>query len=406
MASTTATAPAPVATARWSDEADEEDADHHHHHHRHDGQQREVEDDVDADELPARVESEADENGVYTVTEYWVNDDGYKVKTVSRMRRRKVERRVNHAVAQRRKWSKFGDAARAGPGLERGITARGNEEVKMEWRKPAGGDGDDSDGDGDDDDGEPGDAGKGPRTGGGDGGGNDVMTNKSIVVCRICGKVGDHWTLKCPFRGLQGALGGNESGGGGDSSSGDARAPSMSGDHGGQSGAGAPDVAGEDGGRRGGRYVPPSMRTGAGSRVREGESMYGRRDENSIRISNLSDAATEDDLRQLLSAFGHVVRIYLARDRVTGAPKGFAFAAFAERSSTERCIEKLNGFGYDHLILSVEWARPSGDRAAVGGEGGGGGGEGGANLPPGGPPSGAFGGGGGAPPRPFGARPF
>jgi translation initiation factor 3 subunit G len=105
------------------------------------------------------------------------------------------------------------------------------------------------------------------------------------------------------------------------------------------------------------------MRNGASTRLREGDSLYGRREENSIRISNLTEAATEDDLRQLLEPFGRVVRIYLARDKYTGAPKGFAFAAFAERSAAERCIAKLNGFGYDHLILSVEWARPSGERS-------------------------------------------
>lgn len=40
--------------------------------------------------------------------------------------------------------------------------------------------------------------------------------------------------------------------------------------------------------------------------------------------------------------------------------KGFAFINFVHREDAARAIANVNGFGYDNLILSVEWAKPSG----------------------------------------------
>ena len=37
--------------------------------------------------------------------------------------------------------------------------------------------------------------------------------------------------------------------------------------------------------------------------------------------------------------------------------QGFAFVSYDSRSNAEKAIESLNGFGYDHLILRVEWAK-------------------------------------------------
>jgi hypothetical protein len=31
--------------------------------------------------------------------------------------------------------------------------------------------------------------------------------NTSLIVCRICGKKGDHWTSKCPYKDLAAAKG-------------------------------------------------------------------------------------------------------------------------------------------------------------------------------------------------------
>lgn len=87
---------------------------------------------------------------------------------------------------------------------------------------------------------------------------------------------------------------------------------------------------------------------------------FGRRDEaDTVRITNLSEEASENDVQELCRNFGAISRIYVAKDKVTGQSKGFAFVNFHRHDDAERAIAKLNGYGYDNLILHVEWAKPS-----------------------------------------------
>lgn len=104
-----------------------------------------------------------------------------------------------------------------------------------------------------------------------------------------------------------------------------------------------------------GSYVPPSLRN---KMPGQGEAMGRRRDENSIRVSNLSQNVTEGDLQELFRPFGPVSRIFLAVDRATGENRGFAFVNYVHREDAERAIQLINGYGYDNLILRVEWAAP------------------------------------------------
>ncbi|KAH0861478.1 hypothetical protein HID58_089739, partial [Brassica napus] len=97
-------------------------------------------------------------------------------------------------------------------------------------------------------------------------------------------------------------------------------------------------------------YVPPSRRTGA-------SDMRSRRnDENSLRVTNLSEDTREQDLMELFHPFGAVTRAYVAFDKNTNVSRGFGFVNFMH--SEERAISTLNGYGYDNLILRVEWATP------------------------------------------------
>lgn len=115
----------------------------------------------------------------------------------------------------------------------------------------------------------------------------------------------------------------------------------------------------------GGRYVPPSMRGGAAS---AGTAFKGGRpgaggntmdDLNTIRVTNLSENTTEADLQELFSHFGRVSRVYLAKNKETMESRGFAFVTFVSQKDAAVAMEKLQGFGYDHLILKLEWARPN-----------------------------------------------
>ena len=64
-------------------------------------------------------------------------------------------------------------------------------------------------------------------------------------------------------------------------------------------------------------------------------------------------------MRDLFERFGRVTRVFLAKDRETGRAKGFAFVSFGDRSDASNALDKLDGFGYHHLILKVEFAKKS-----------------------------------------------
>jgi RNA recognition motif-containing protein len=76
-----------------------------------------------------------------------------------------------------------------------------------------------------------------------------------------------------------------------------------------------------------------------------------------LRVTNVSEDASEDDLRDLFSRFGKVFRVYIGRDRETGIGKGYAFVSFEDRANAERAMHKVHGMGYDNLILNCQWSR-------------------------------------------------
>ena len=69
--------------------------------------------------------------------------------------------------------------------------------------------------------------------------------------------------------------------------------------------------------------------------------------------------AEENELRDIFERFGRVTRVFLAKDRETGRAKGFAFISYVDRADASRACDRLDGFGYKHLILKVEFAKKS-----------------------------------------------
>ena len=121
-----------------------------------------------------------------------------------------------------------------------------------------------------------------------------------------------------------------------------------------------------------GVYVPPSQREGA-----SGSVMAPRSDPdqaNTIRVSNLSKAATEDDLRapDFFGRFGRVVKVHMpkmeTKDRVK-VSKGFAFITFSTKREAQAAMDSLNGHHYDHLVIKIEWADEQKPRMDGGGGG-------------------------------------
>jgi len=279
----------------------------------------------DATVLPPT--SEKIKGDIKTVTDYMFNEDGKKVKVV---RTYKIERKmVPKAIAERRAWPKFGMSRtdKPGPNPQTTVVA---EEIWMNFFANK----------------EEHEKDTGEKTA------LDILksSNKGVVKCRICKE--DHWTTQCPYKDTLGPL-----------------RESLTGPiegEGEKEGAGAAAAPAPAAGGPGGKYVPPSRRGEAGSALQriQGDTMPDRRREDTaaIRVSNLSENAQETDLQELFKPFGHIARIFLAKDKLTGQCKGFAFVNYYKKEDAAKAIATLNGFGYDHLILSVEWAKPAADR--------------------------------------------
>ena len=93
-------------------------------------------------------------------------------------------------------------------------------------------------------------------------------------------------------------------------------------------------------------------------------------------VGNLSYQTTAEELTQVLSEAGRVVDVYIPTDRVTGRPRGFAFATFSSEAEATEAIKLFNQREVSGRRLNVNQAeerprRPPGERP--GGFGGGGG---------------------------------
>ncbi|XP_078091113.1 eukaryotic translation initiation factor 3 subunit G [Mustelus asterias] len=169
------------------------------------------------------------------------------------------------------------------------------------------------------------------------------LKGQKIVSCRIC--KGDHWTTRCPYKDTLGPM--------------QKELAEQLGLSTAEKEKGSEPEPVQPAQSKTGKYVPPSLRDGAN---RRGESMQTNRradDNATIRVTNLSEDTRETDLQELFRPFGSISRIYLAKDKNTGQSKGFAFISFHRREDAARAIAGVSGFGYDHLILNVEWAKPS-----------------------------------------------
>ncbi|KAK4554460.1 translation initiation factor eIF3 subunit g [Recurvomyces mirabilis] len=257
-------------------------------------------------------------DGTETIITVFLNEDGKRVKRTQRIRRTVVKKKENPRVAERRQWAKIGPEAGKPAGPRPDTTTLGEniifrpvmgyksgqvqEKAPEEDRKAE-------------------------------------QLKKMQIKCRICS--GDHFTTKCPFK--------------------DTMAPE------GAEGAAAADL-GEDAGDTAGaaglgaggsNYVPPHLRKGAAG-AGGGERMggkYERDDLATLRVTNVSEFAEESDLREIFERHGRVTRVFLAKDRETGRAKGFAFVSYADRSDASRACEKVDGYGFGHLILKVEFAK-------------------------------------------------
>ncbi|KAI9837865.1 MAG: translation initiation factor eIF3 subunit g [Thelocarpon superellum] len=256
-------------------------------------------------------------DGTKTIVSFRFNDDGKKVKSTRKIKTTIVKERVNPRVAERKGWAKFGSEKghSAGPSLD--TTSVGENIVfrpSINWKSNQ----------------------KEEKV---DKGSIKDQLKDKKVKCRICS--GEHFTARCPFKDTMAPV--DEVGAG----------------EGDMDGAG-PEAPGGLGESRS-SYVPPHLRKGAAGAT-GGERMggkYERDDLATLRVTNVSEFAEEQDLRDMFERFGRVTRVFLAKDRETGRAKGFAFISFQERTDAAKACEKMDGYGFGHLILRVEFAKRS-----------------------------------------------
>jgi eukaryotic translation initiation factor 3 subunit G len=286
-----------------------------------------------------RIEQHDEGNGVHVIVEYRRNADGKQVKVTRRIKRTLINTKVNHNVAERKTWPKFGLEKNSQPGPNSGTTSIGaNVQVKLvagASKEP-----------------EP-DPTEAMR---------EKLANKR-VQCRLC--KGDHYTARCPYRDTLEAI----PGAGGDVPDSDtvaaAAAAGVSLTSEGAAAAGKMNpvsaALGAAVANAPGKYKPPSLRSGA--MPSHGMGGPTQRDESAtLRVTNLSEDVEEEDLRDLFRRYGRVTRIFVGRDRETGLCKGFAYVNFEDRASADQARQKLDGYPYSNLILSCQWSQPRGER--------------------------------------------
>jgi RNA recognition motif-containing protein len=89
-------------------------------------------------------------------------------------------------------------------------------------------------------------------------------------------------------------------------------------------------------------------------------------------VGNCSFDVTEQQLRDVFSAYGEVNSVSVITDRDTGRPRGFAFVEMSDAGAAQAAIRGVNGTELGGRTLNVNEARPREN-----GGGGGGGGRGG-----------------------------
>jgi len=257
-------------------------------------------DEVELDSGGLPPPTETFDKGLKILTEYKYNKDDKKVKTVRTYKFTK--QMVPKSCAKRKTWAKFGDSANDKPGPNPHTTVC-PDDVMMNF-----------------------------TTNKEEEKANEVLDpSKNIARCRIC--QAEHWSVNCPYKGTSM-----------DSSKLLETKP-----------VAAPAVP-ETSGPKPGKYVPPFMKDNAKGGAMSG--LRGRDDTTAIRISNLSESMVEADLEELVKKIGPHSKMYLARDKINGKCKGFAYVHFKSRNDAATAIDLLHGHGYDHLILNVEWSKP------------------------------------------------
>jgi RNA recognition motif-containing protein len=112
-------------------------------------------------------------------------------------------------------------------------------------------------------------------------------------------------------------------------------------------------------------------------------------------VGNLAFTTSEGELMQVFSQHGTVTDVFMAMDKFSGRPRGFAFVTMSTPEEAQAATQALNGAELGGRKLTVNEARPQAERPRGDFGGGGGGGRGFGGGGGGGGGRGGFGGRGG-----------
>lgn len=84
-------------------------------------------------------------------------------------------------------------------------------------------------------------------------------------------------------------------------------------------------------------------------------------------VGNLSYNTNSDSLRELFSQYGTVASSQVVMDRDTGRSRGFGFVEMSDGG--DQAMQALNGQDMDGRSLTVNEAKPRGERSGGGGGG-------------------------------------
>ena len=80
-------------------------------------------------------------------------------------------------------------------------------------------------------------------------------------------------------------------------------------------------------------------------------------------VSNLGFHASDDDLRELFSAFGQVSSAKIIMDRTTGRSRGFGFVEMGSVSDATLAMKELDGKDVDGRRIAVSVAKEREERS-------------------------------------------
>lgn len=87
-------------------------------------------------------------------------------------------------------------------------------------------------------------------------------------------------------------------------------------------------------------------------------------------VGSLPYSVTEEELRNLFSAYGQIESVRIITDKFTGQSKGFGFVEMASGDEAQKAIEGVNGMKLSGRTLIVNDARPEQKRERSFGGGG------------------------------------